>query len=444
MDEFLEMATALVGNSLTLFIGTGFSKYLTNGEAPSWTELLLECVKKIDEGDKLKNLLFKFNIAKNCYECIYEPTICAQIIELEYIKKDKNLRDCVCEIIDCNINPFTTDDEKIKGLQEFFKDHDRLNIITTNYDTLISEYILEDKSRVFVEGSPIPTINTAQNVFHIHGSINNPDSLILTLNDYFKFQQRQNYFSRKFYTLLQENTTVILGYSLGDFNLNNILNEVQSYSNPSIKHSNIYYVTRSKVEGTLKDYYHYTFGIQVIDECNIDDFFKRLQDKISEAQEIVNEMGRLKKVLYEGKTFKDSFLKLHDSLFRILMYAQSLGIGVNNPKFRRLIINLLNKKREFTRENGAWVQYEHLAEWLVEIASIINLKGTVLEEEYLELVEYSFENMSKSLKIGYSWEAYKAWLSGFKNIKLDNRKMIGKLIEERFTKSHCANNLLAS
>ncbi|GAB6179793.1 hypothetical protein JCM14036_11120 [Desulfotomaculum defluvii] len=37
--EILEIATSLVGGALTLFIGTGFSKHMTNDRAPSWSKM---------------------------------------------------------------------------------------------------------------------------------------------------------------------------------------------------------------------------------------------------------------------------------------------------------------------------------------------------------------------------------------------------------------------
>jgi len=58
MSDYLDIATSLHTNSLTLFVGTGFSKYMTNGNAPNWLELLVECTKVIDNDDKLLNQLF--------------------------------------------------------------------------------------------------------------------------------------------------------------------------------------------------------------------------------------------------------------------------------------------------------------------------------------------------------------------------------------------------
>ncbi len=49
MSPFLELAVSLASKSLTLFVGTGLSKYLTGNKAPSWLELLIDLTTLIDD-----------------------------------------------------------------------------------------------------------------------------------------------------------------------------------------------------------------------------------------------------------------------------------------------------------------------------------------------------------------------------------------------------------
>jgi len=214
MNDYLNIATSLTSNSFTLFVGTGFSKYMTNGLAPSWLELLVECTLRIDNDDKLKNQLFNTDSSGIVKEAKYDLTICAQMLELAYKKKRHGIKDTISDIIREKINQSTIDIQKLENVKDFFSKHPNINIITTNYDTLFSDYIVPLTSRIIIEGSTIPQINTGQNIYHIHGCINKPESIILTINDYYNFQNNNNYFSRKFFTLLQETTVGILGYSL--------------------------------------------------------------------------------------------------------------------------------------------------------------------------------------------------------------------------------------
>jgi hypothetical protein len=424
MKNYLEISVPLASQSLTFFIGTGFSKYLTKGFAPNWLELVLELTRKIDDPSKqLVNKMFSFDSSGVVSDSKLPLFTCAQILELEYKKVGKEVRQAVCEVIQDKINPLTVDSSKAALLSYFFSAHQNVNVITTNYDKILSDYILPN-SRIFVEGSPIPRINTGRSIFHIHGSVLVPESIVLTLSDYFRFQQQQNYFSRKFYTLLQETTVVILGYSLGDFNLNNIFNEVRASRTDSLRRSDIYFVTRDSVEDLYKTFYEYTYGIDVIDNCEFPQFFQNLSNSLSEAQRLLSELSNLRDVLDGKLSYSDDFLKLRHSLPNILLQASTLGISISNANFIELLKHLLERKRVFTDLTGAWDQYAHLAEWLVEVGSLIPVRGTALEETFVQLVDYSFRMMRKEQVIGYSWQAYRIWESGFKVMRLDNQNLI--------------------
>jgi len=85
MYDYFEIADALAGKSLCLFLGTGFSKQITGGKAPNWIELLKDCCDELEDPDSLKDELF----SDEHHELPLEE--CAQIIELELQKEGKDL-----------------------------------------------------------------------------------------------------------------------------------------------------------------------------------------------------------------------------------------------------------------------------------------------------------------------------------------------------------------
>src|SRR5699024_4204935 len=97
--------------------------------------------------------------------------------------------------------------------------------------------------------------NSGINIYHVHGSIEQPESIVLTIDDYFNFQHKENYFSKKLYTLLQETTVAVIGYSRSDFNLNKVFNEVRNTRTESLRKTDIYYITRTSIDQILKRYY---------------------------------------------------------------------------------------------------------------------------------------------------------------------------------------------
>ncbi|HEY9008177.1 MAG TPA: SIR2 family protein [Ohtaekwangia sp.] len=402
---------------------------MTNGQAPSWLELIVESTKAIDEDDKLLNQLFNLDTSGDVKDAKYELTICAQILEIEYKKKKKDLKSQVAEIIKSTVNDSTIEKGKLEELKEFFKMHQNINIITTNYDTLFSDYIIPGTSRVIIEGSVMPRINAGQNIYHIHGCTVKPESIVLTLNDYYNFQNLNNYFSRKFYTLLQETTVAIIGYSLGDFNLNTILSEVKNSKKESFRKTDIYYINKGEIPEVISKFYSLTYGIRTIQNKRIDQFFNSVETNYEKAKKLIESIGDLREVISGNKIYTDEFLKLRVSLPTILMQAAAMGIDTTNTDFLKTLLNILEKKREFTHETDAWVQYEHLADWLIEVASVVLIKSTMIEREFCELVKYSFKKSSRKRYKGYSWYAWKEWNSRWHEMKLENQMMLQELIE---------------
>ncbi|PJZ79202.1 SIR2 family protein [Leptospira meyeri] len=431
MNKYTEIAASLCNNSFTLFLGTGFSKHLTNGSAPSWAELLANAAIKIDPSENLANRLFNKDANGKIIDSKFPLLVIAEILEVEFKSNRLNLK----EIISSQVKELTSADKvdtsKIQSLKAFFESNPNVNIVTTNYDNILLENLIPN-ARIFIEGKSISRLPASQNIFHIHGSVLNPDSLILTMSDYHEFIRKNNYFSRKFYTLLQESTVAILGYSLGDFNLNYLFYEVNKTKPKSFQKSDNYYIAREKIDEYYKKYYYNGFGIKVFDETSIDNFFNNLTSEKENAKNILNNVVSLQQVLSKSHNYTDDYLKLRSSFHEILLHASALGIDQSDNLFLELLSKLLDKKIQFTAQSGAWSQYEHLADWLIEIGSSVKIIDSILEAKFKESVSYSFYNTSSELILGKSWEAYTIWRNRLKDLLPDNLNIIKEIIKTKF------------
>ncbi len=123
------------------------------------------------------------------------------------------------------------------------------------------------------------------------------------------------------------------------------------------------------------------------------------------------------------------YLRIESTFFEIVSSLAAIGVSINDARVVKALGNIIQAKIELTQENGAWVQYEHLARWLAYLASILELKGTSIEKSYLDATLRSMTTMRRELYVGYSWHAYKSWSYRWPGIIASNRALIRKHIE---------------
>ncbi len=112
-------------------------------------------------------------------------------------------------------------EEELAKLQEATID----GIITTNYDQLLErlfdyEVYVGQSELIFEEQHSIAEI------YKIHGSCDQHDTLVLTGSDYDEFNENNPYLAAKLITIFLEHPVVFLGYSIRDQNVRGILRQV--------------------------------------------------------------------------------------------------------------------------------------------------------------------------------------------------------------------------
>jgi hypothetical protein len=422
MSAYFEIAYATASHQLCLFTGTGFSKAVTKNAAPSWKFLLETMCDKLPNAAQIKLALFPdVGGALSLEEA-------AQVIALEYAKNAVNFHQEIANVISAMT---LSGDNTV--IENFFHNNS-LRVVTTNYDKLAEGLADPKQCHSISPGMPVPRSQAKVKVYHVHGSVSSPRNMVVTSDDYFQFINTESYFSRKLSTLLHENTVVILGYSLGDTNLKAIINDYKKFSRDQAISGNIFFVSKSKIDQHIKDYYAHCYGIRVLDEMEIHSFFQRVVAEMPAALECATStIENINKVLFEKQIFTDNYLKVESSFFKIVASVSAIGRSINDPMVVATLEKIIRKKIELTSESGAWVQYEHLAQWLIYLGSILELNGTTIKDTYLEAVLKSMNSMSKAQLLGYSWHAYKAWDRKWSEVIATNRSLIKTHIEEHST-----------
>lgn len=420
MSEYFEIAYAAASKRLCLFTGTGFSKALTEGNVPGWQELIEDvCDAHVGNPDLKESLFPKAGSNPLRLE------EAAQIVGMDLVGQGKNLHEVIANsILAIDVSGNTPNIEKFFSERSF-------RIVTTNYDKL-SERLAGSDCQSLSPGMPVPKSSSRVKVFHVHGSVDYPPRMVVTADDYFNFMNSETYFSRKLSTVLHENTVVVLGYSLGDVNLKNILSDYGGFMKDHFVGSSIFFVSRSSVAQPIRDYYAACYGIRVIDNTDIEEFFKELNRQYPRAKQILSRsLESVDRVLNQGSSFKDSFLKMEDSFPEVVSTLGAQGVSLESQGVVKIFGDIVKQKQKLCGENGAWEQYEHLASWLINLGALIEIEGRSLEAPYLKAVKFSMEHMSKEMRLGYSWHAYKRWDAGWKNVRAANRSLIKAYILEK-------------
>ncbi len=222
-----------------LFIGSGLSRRYISG--PSWIELLEYLVKENPILDQPFG--FYYQKAGN-----YLPAV-ASLLEDDYQShawskyetnlfpkelydyknpkgiflkyKISSLFTNLLENYQSNIetNPYSQEIELLTKVEPHA-------VITTNYDQFIET--------VFTNFCPIigqqiirkPLYSDIGEILKIHGCVSTPDSIVISDNDYKEFLAKKKYLSAKLLTYFIEHPLIILGYSISDVNIKNILSDI--------------------------------------------------------------------------------------------------------------------------------------------------------------------------------------------------------------------------
>lgn len=221
-----------------LFVGAGFSVRYLNSY--TWNELLKQIANKISGSNNRYELNKYLDAAEHNYPRVgtllekdfnskfYDQEIVFDLTEEEELEIENRVH-----------SPFKKYVAKLFSEIDVCSRHEELEIlkrcrnkvagiITTNYDTLL-ENIFEDHVPLVGQDKILSSrLLEISEIYKIHGSTEQPNSIVITEEDYFEYNKKHAYLSAKLLTIFVENPVVFLGYGLGDENVINILNDIRN------------------------------------------------------------------------------------------------------------------------------------------------------------------------------------------------------------------------
>ena len=235
------------------FIGSGLSKRYFG--APNWRELLTQAASMIGLSDeefayyhqKANGNLIELGSMLEELAFEWAWTTGRERFPVEYFSVEAHrsifLKKMCCDIIS-SLTPPKDDIGKVIFAEEIelLRKTNPHAIITTNYDSFV-ESVFPDYEPIVGERVIRSNLNLFGEIFKIHGSVSEPETIVLTSTDYDNYRQKKKYISSKLLTYLAEHPVFIFGYGFGDPNVNGIIQDVGEIIGGSERFiQNIFYV----------------------------------------------------------------------------------------------------------------------------------------------------------------------------------------------------------
>ncbi len=214
-----------------LFVGSGMSRRYLGVE--NWEELLKRFCKLIDENyTKIRSqangdLMQIASILAKSYSDKWWDSDIKGDKEDRYsnhlLKMDSPIK---IEISDYLKTIHENKQEKYQSEIGLFASSKIDGVITTNWDLFLESIFKEFSVFVGQEGLFSSRNHGIAEIYKIHGCSSEPNSLILTSEDYALFRKKNPYLSSKLLTIFIEHPIIFLGYSLTDTHILEILQEI--------------------------------------------------------------------------------------------------------------------------------------------------------------------------------------------------------------------------
>lgn len=291
-----------------LFVGSGIPMRYVEGFT-DWMGLLRRIAMRMGIGDG-QFIAFDNDAKRKCSQELdtHLPYICDELesylndeIKHKRIVPEEFFTQSEFKMYSERINPIKimvsselselrlrTDDKSVSELRLFELMADVIPcVVTTNYDTFLEDKIFKGRFAVYSDVSDYYDAESQGigEIYKIHGTVENPASMILNKDDYVGFRKRSSIVSANIMSVLCDYPMVIIGYSLDDPDVRDILNTMAaSLNNDKLgrMESNIVYVSYKPGETSFISK-PYSFGepgrrltINAVETDNFEEIFREI------------------------------------------------------------------------------------------------------------------------------------------------------------------------
>lgn len=225
-----------------LFLGSGITRRYYN--LPDWRGLLEHFAREIRDDDFSYSFYENKAVKEKCLAGLLPKT--AELIQTDYDEKwfqDPTIRtvnDDILEKIKNGLSPFKAEvaayiNRNCNVVEKYQDEIDKLaelsvkniaGVITTNYDSFLEKHFQGYTKYIGQRQLIFSSIQGIAEIFKIHGSVEDPDSLIINEQDYIDFDKNSAYLAAKLMTIFMEYPIIFMGYSISDINIQKIIKSI--------------------------------------------------------------------------------------------------------------------------------------------------------------------------------------------------------------------------
>lgn len=231
-----------------LFVGSGISRRYLN--LPDWKGLLKHFAQLIYDDEFAYNVFESQAKTLPCQSGIM-PKI-AELIQNEFDQKwfrDSSIRTVDAKMMDQihnGLSPFKAElsnylkqnsilnDDYAEEIEKLSKLSEKCisGVITTNYDSFLEDHFVGFSKYIGQSQLIFSAIQGVAEIYKIHGSLEQPDSIVINEKDYVLFEEKCAYLAAKLMTIFMEYPIIFMGYSISDTNIQNIIKSIVNCLDP--------------------------------------------------------------------------------------------------------------------------------------------------------------------------------------------------------------------
>ena len=313
-------------------------------------------------------------------------------------------------------------------------------IVTTNYDHII-ESLIPEKAVAIKPNEVLQCRKDKIPVYHLHGSSRDPDSIVITSEDYQSLNFPHDYRMDKMTILFKESTTLMIGYGIGDPNVKTALNWSKNiYSEYSAKNSErviqFAYSKNPNPDVIIED------NLIILETSDLTSLLKNLTDFINQKRNKFNKELEVLKTINEHLNKADDktinkFLT-NDNGFRTELYKllESQNENIYLEVFLEEVFKQLQGKQH---EDGNFDGYKNNIE--IAIDFLKNIPLNFISPSLLEIIISDLDSVMGYLgyNIGDSFAATEYWNVHKNEILPETYEFIKAEINTKLESCNCSS-----